>query len=217
MTAPVPSNAPAPYMPDEEVQLVKETYLKAKVILEYGSGGTTHIAASMRNKLVISVESDAEWARKLQSQLDKKHTNSPAIVCHTDIGETTLWGRPIHESDWRKFFRYPLDVWNKPYFRHPDVILIDGRLRSACLATAIMSCTRPITVLFDDYTLRPLYHILEEVTQPTQIVGRMAKFEISPELNNQENFALLIKQFATASIGKPGEAFYHDLKAGDFL
>ncbi|MDP5327588.1 MAG: hypothetical protein NWQ69_09725 [Paracoccaceae bacterium] len=50
----------------------------------------------------------------------------------------------------------------------------------ACFITIPLHITRPVTVLFDDYTPRKFYHWVENFFQPVECVGRMARFEITP-------------------------------------
>ncbi|UWQ39547.1 hypothetical protein K3552_19745 (plasmid) [Leisingera aquaemixtae] len=197
-----------PFMPDEEIAYLTEVYRDAKVILEYGSGGTTRIAASLPGKFTMSVESDQKWALKLQQEIDASNPASPAIIYHTDIGPVGPWGRPVSIDSWRHFFRYPLDIWEKTFFRHPDTILIDGRMRTACLAMVMLRCTQPVTVLFDDYGVRPMYHEVEKLIRPTEIRGRLARFEVKPDMIEKPQLSFAVKQFAMASIDGEGEAFY---------
>ncbi|OZO45837.1 hypothetical protein CGU37_27220, partial [Pseudomonas fluorescens] len=112
------------------------------------------------------------------------------------------------EKEWRKFHRYPLAIWDEPFFRHPDVVLIDGRMRVACLATLLLRIERPVTVLFDDYRVRSLYHEIERVVQPKQLIGTLAHFELEPDMVRKEDIGFLISQFSTGSIHGTGEQFY---------
>lgn len=172
--------APELTFPDEEAALVRARYGEAGTILEFGSGGSTVLAASAPGKFVISVESDRQWAIDLQLFIDRSALPSPAIVWHVDIGETGRWGRPVSDEEWRKFHRYPVSIWSEPFFHHPDVILIDGRFRPACLVAAALRISRPVTVLFDDYFDRPAYHVVERISQPLRAAGRMAEFRLHP-------------------------------------
>ncbi len=184
--------------PNIEAHL-RAAYAAARVILEYGSGGSTLMAAAMPGKFILSVESDRAWAVKLQLRLDTEATASPAIVYPVDIGETGRWGRPVDGAAWQRFHRYPLAIWDEPFFRHPDVILIDGRFRPACLMTAALRIARPVTVLFDDYGNRPQYHMVEELVRPVRRIGRMAEFRLEPGGVPGEAASLLMASFAQAS------------------
>lgn len=167
-------------MPEKEALFLRQCYQDATVILEYGSGGSTKMAAQMPGKFIVSVESDQDWAIALQADIAQANYPSAAIVHHVDIGPTGAWGRPKDASSWQKYHRYPLDVWDQPFFRHPDLVLIDGRFRAACLVTVALRARHPVRVLFDDYADRPEYHVVEKFLRPGQHVGRMAVFMLEP-------------------------------------
>jgi hypothetical protein len=168
-------------LPEEEADYLRAAYSDARVILEYGSGGSTVFAAQQPGKLVLSVESDRSWALALQQKMDDATLPSQTVLYHVDIGETGRWGRPKNDRSWRSFHRYPTSIWTEPFFREPEIILIDGRLRPACFVNACLRASRPVTILFDDYGNRPIYHVVEEVAKPTSMAGRMAVFHITPQ------------------------------------
>lgn len=190
---------PASDMPQPEHDLLRETYAAARVILEYGSGHSTVLAASMPGKLIFSVESDRAWAMKLQLKLDQGAYPSPAVLYPVDIGPTGDWGRPLDFSHWQKFHRYPAAIWEEGFFRHPDVVLIDGRFRPACLAAVLMSARRPLRVLFDDYPGRPPYHAVEAFVKPADMVGRIAIFDVGPGLVPADRMVQLLSLFSEAT------------------
>lgn len=166
--------------PPEEAEWVRERYGAARVILEYGSGGSTVLAAGMTGKRVFSVESDRRWARRLGRHLAAAALPSPVTLHHAEIGPTGKWGRPVSDEGWRGYHAYPLSVWDRSDFVAPDLILIDGRFRPACLLTALLRCETPVTVLFDDYAGRAAYRTVERFIAPVETRGRMARFEIEP-------------------------------------
>lgn len=202
-------------MPEAEQALMLKFYCKARIILEYGSGSSTCVAASLPGKLVMSVESDLTWARDLRAELSQGDNPSQVVVYHVDIGETGPWGRPVNEARWRQYHRYPNAIWSESFFRHPDVILIDGRFRTACLASAMMQITQPVTVLFDDYVSRPKYRLVERMIRPCEIVGRMARFEINPGQLPAEQFGFAIAQFFEVSLHGKGHTDYEVPSARD--
>jgi hypothetical protein len=166
-------------LPEAEAEALARVYRGAGVILEYGSGGSTALAADM-GKTVFSVESDAEWCAKMQAWFDGNPQNGRVTLHHADIGPTKKWGMPTGAASFRRFPDYALSVWDAPGFQHPDVVLIDGRFRPACLLATAFFITRPVTVLFDDYALRPAYHGIETMFRPTAMHGRMAEFAVDP-------------------------------------
>ncbi len=186
--------------PPEEAALVTRHYSEADVILEYGSGGSTVLASAMAGKLIFSVESDKLWAERLQRHIDETGLASPAIVFPVDIGPTARWGRPIDESGWRSYHRYPAAIWTEPFFRHPDVVLIDGRFRPACMAMTCLMISRPVTLLFDDYATRPAYSVVERFARPTRVVGRMAEFALDPARYDKAMIPMLLSLASRVSL-----------------
>ncbi|WP_297772749.1 hypothetical protein [uncultured Roseovarius sp.] len=195
------SRVPRPELsfPEDEAAYLTSAYKAAQVILEYGSGGSTVLASEMPGKLIFSVESDWLWAIRLQSHIDAQNMPSPATVYHADIGPTGTWGRPLDNTHWAQFHKYPLSIWDEPFFRHPDVVLIDGRFRAACMMTVMTRITQPVTVLFDDYTERRPYHVVEDWVRPRETTGRMAVFDVAPGLLGRDALSRINNALAQAT------------------
>lgn len=193
---------PAPSMPEAEAAHLADAFGQASVILEYGSGGSTLMGAQMPGKYILSVESDLDWSRRLRLQLSAADTPSQAVIYHVNIGPTGRWGRAIDESGWRNYHRYPNAIWDEPFFRHPDLIFIDGRFRPACFFTSAMRIRRPVRLLFDDYTTRPKYHVVERVAAPVCLIGRMAEFELRPGCVTADEMSFVIEQYFQVSLSR---------------
>jgi len=169
-------------MPAPEAEALRTAYAEADVILEYGSGGSTVMAAEMPGKHVVTVESDRAWARKMKRWFEASPPaeGSTVEVIWSNIGPTRAWGHPVDDREWRRFADYPLAVWHRKGFRHPDVVLVDGRFRIGCALATAFSITRPVTLLFDDYARRKWFHRVEEFIGLPHIIGRMAAFDLQP-------------------------------------
>ncbi len=181
--------------PEEEGALVTEEYTRAESILEYGSGGSTVLAARATHAKVLSVESDRVWVDNLKAFLDGIGTDPERVVLHwCDIGPTGKWGYPSDERNWRKYPAYAFCPWEE-FDISPDLVLIDGRFRLACLAATLLHATKQTTVLFDDYKNRPVYHAAERLLTPVAFVGRMAKFVLEPGPIEKAQFAEIVHWF----------------------
>ncbi|MFC6687430.1 hypothetical protein [Jhaorihella thermophila] len=170
-------------MPEAEAGAVRSAYRAARVILEYGSGGSTVLAAEMPGKHVTSVESDRRWARMMKQWFRQ---NPPAKdttveVIWSNIGPTRDWGQPKDQGAWHRFARYPLGVWRREDLPHPDVVLVDGRFRIGCALATAFNIRRPVTLLFDDYAGRKWFHQVEDFLGAPLMVGRMGVFEVEPQ------------------------------------
>lgn len=187
--------APALTMPAVEAAALVAAYQAAGVILEYGSGGSTVLAAGMADKTIYAVESDRDW---LDGLVDYFLSNPPAarvVLHHVDIGATKAWGYPVDDSGYADYHKYPQEVWDRTDFLHPDLVLIDGRFRSACFLTTLYRITRPVKVLWDDYADREKYHEVERLVRPVAFHGRMAEFHLEPAMIAQADLAWIIEQF----------------------
>lgn len=161
----------------KERRFITKLYNQAETILEYGSGGSTVLAAEL-GKTVFSVESDQDWADRMAAHVAT--ISDRAHVHWADVGPTGPWGVPMRPREFRKFHAYALSVWDRPDFVQPDLVLIDGRFRAACMVAVMMRTERPVTVLFDDYARRRYYHGVEGLALKEELVGRMARFTVTP-------------------------------------
>lgn len=165
-------------MPAQPAEALRRAYGGARVILEYGSGGSTFIAAADPARFVMSVESDSAWAERLRLSLAERCPAASVKVHHADIGPTGAWGKPLEKKHFASFHLYATGIWDQPFFRQPDVVLIDGRFRTACFATVLLRSAAPVTVLFDDFADRRHYHWVKDLVPVSELHGRMAVFHI---------------------------------------
>ena len=137
----------------------------------------------MPGKVVWSVESDRAWHDGLRGWFEANPAAAELHLLHADIGPTGKWGYPKDDdAHWDRFHRYPHGVWDAEGFAAPDTVPIDGRFRAGCFLAVAYRTTRPVTVYFDDYVDRPVYHVVERFGPPREIVGRMARFELEPQV-----------------------------------
>lgn len=179
-------------MPDVEAAELKGIYRQGSIILEYGSGGSTVMASEMSGKRITSVESDAAWLAKMQRWFAENPPASVPLMHHGNIGPTKPWGYPASNDTFRRWPGYAQSVWDLPGFAAPDVVLIDGRFRLACLLTVALRIGAPVVALVDDYIDRPPYHEAETMFGPPQMIGRMARFDLVPGLIPMNRLALVI-------------------------
>ncbi|MDM7930713.1 glycosyltransferase family 2 protein [Tabrizicola sp.] len=175
--APDGGNAFAMAFPAAERGLLESCYARASNVLEYGGGASTVLAA--RSGLsVICVEGDKNRANRLAAHLSG--ITDKARVHPVDIGPTGEDGRPLKPRAHQRFHRYALSVWDRPDLAEPDLVLIAGRFRAACLAAVKLRATRPTTVLFADYADRTHYHGVERLAVKEEVAGHMARFTVTP-------------------------------------
>ncbi len=181
--------------PRQVAAYVEQTYSSASSILEYGSGGSTLLAAGL-GKHCISVESDLDWKTSIVGQIEKIETrNRNSRVQWVDIGKTKEWGFPVNNRMFRNYWRYPMSVWTENDSLAPDCVLIDGRMRKACLLTVLAMTKRPVRILFDDYYVRRRYHDVESLVRPSERIKRMAVFDVEPGVVDMGDFPNFLPWF----------------------
>ncbi|MXP44614.1 hypothetical protein [Allopontixanthobacter sediminis] len=166
-----------PYMPPAEVKFFKENIGLALNYVEFGSGGSTVYASRLGVK-TISVENDRFYAQAVAAQL---HGNTVTQIV-ASMGITREWGMPLFPSA-TKAKRYVTAPWGSAPF--PQFILIDGRYRVACAlesARQAHNAHAKSVLMFDDYSMRPQYHMIEEYLGSPIFVGRAAVFHIGTQV-----------------------------------
>ncbi|MGB7316753.1 MAG: hypothetical protein WBC85_02200 [Planktotalea sp.] len=167
-------------LPEQETALLRAAYEEARVILEYGVGGSTILAAEMAGKVITSVETDRHWVKTLQDWFVQNPCKSKPDIIWANIGPTKAWGRPANEEHWKDYAKYPLEIWSLEDAPLPDVVLVDGRFRAGCVLATAFRCNKDTRVLVDDYKRRESYHAIEKFVGAPRMTGRMAEFEITP-------------------------------------
>ena len=170
---------PLPHM-DEDGRALLEARLGAtQCLLEYGAGGSSMTAARLKVPTIISVESDADFLAATGAAVRASATHSAFIGHHADIGPTREWGNPADRSKVHMWPRYCSSIWERianERLPQPDLVLIDGRFRVACLLSTLLMGQPGARILFDDYFDRPAYHRVEAWAKPITRAGRMAEF-----------------------------------------
>jgi hypothetical protein len=184
-------------LPPEEAEAVRQAYAGARVVLEYGSGGSTVIAGENPEATIYSVESDADWAAMMQRWFVENPPKGRVIVHHADIGPTREWGQPVNNRHVSLWPGYPNSVWDRADFQNPDTVLIDGRFRLACFLTVLFRAERPVKVLWDDYMPRPAYHLAERLCSPVASYGRMVEFYVEPQRLAPRDLPWVAEAFVT--------------------
>lgn len=170
---------PLPLMDDEGRALLEARLDGAQCLLAFGAGGSSMTAAQLKVRTVIAVESDADFLAATGAAVRAAASHTAFIGHHADIGPTRDWGNPADRSKVDLWPRYCSSIWARiasQSLPQPDLVLIDGRFRVACLLAALVMARPGTPILFDDYFDRPHYHRVEAWATPVGRAGRMAEF-----------------------------------------
>lgn len=170
---------------DETTRWFMSKLVASKMYLEYGSGGSTCLAAKNGIRFV-SVDSDRFFLNSVKNKIIKGdlYREADQVFRHADIGVTGGWGKPIIIGEpsaarldkFRRYSDFPEEIGTR--FPLPDLVLVDGRFRVACALKAMraLQSEKGWLLLVDDYVNRPNYQILLEFGVLQGYVGRMAIF-----------------------------------------
>lgn len=160
-----------------------DDHLKPNVVfLEYGAGAST-LYALQRCRKVISVETDARWMRGVVKAA--KTDRLKALPVH--IGLTKEWGFPALKRPTPKRIARWRSYVEAPWPAQPDVVLIDGRFRVACVAQTGLSAGPSVRVLFDDFFVREdAYSDILPFVDDCKRLGRALAFRFKPAFDREK-------------------------------
>jgi hypothetical protein len=152
----------------------------AHSVVEFGAGGSTLYAVTRGVQRIVSVESDSRWIGRLRdtAEIAAAEEAGRLILIHADIGPVARYGAPADASMSRAWPRYPLAPWNS--CSQPDLVLIDGRFRPACIAQAVLHCPRRTLIAVHDFWTRPAYHEALDVLEWISSVDSFGVFRPRP-------------------------------------
>ena len=158
---------------------------------EYGIGLSTITAFQEYQCDITAVDTSQEWINAVARRgvnLEDKRVDIQWI----DVGPLSDWGRPTSYAKSSAFPQYAASIWERESL--PDLVLIDGRFRVACFLKSLLSGTPGTRILFDDYTARIHYHVVERIVTPTEMTSRQALF-IIPETFDMATAHRMYEQF----------------------
>lgn len=168
-----------PRMSPAEIDRLRALLGSATAYLEFGAGGSTAMAVEA-GVFCTSVEADQSWIDKLAETppIAEAIDNGSLRFHYADIGHVTRWSMPHPRTPTAAWANYYLDVWGTIEMA-PDLVLIDGRFRAACAASAMLAAPEAL-VLIHDYGLniadRQGYERVAEVADLVELTHSLAAF-----------------------------------------
>jgi len=166
-----------PAMTPEEIRCYWSCLERAERVVEYGAGGST-LMATRAGVHVYTVESDGAWIARLRRHeiVVKAEQSGRLTLTHVDIGPVKSLGWPADESRRENWPLYAAAPWDAK--QTPDLVLIDGRFRVACILQTVLHAPRDCLVFAHDFWNRPRYHVVLPFLQWQQRVGSVGVFRI---------------------------------------
>lgn len=184
------SKKPELFDGEENSVLFKKYLKKCRIYGEYGCGLSTQYVLDNTNCSIISIDSSNEWVEIVKSRsinLERLQIN------YVDVGVVGEWGRPVDYKNRDNFKNYTDKLWEQ--VEKPDLVLIDGRFRVACFLTCLLKAEVGTVIIFDDYTDRPEYHVVEEFIPVKEICGRQAVFFVDRKIHNINEVYKILERF----------------------
>lgn len=169
-----------PAMSPAEVDCYGALLDYAQSIVEFGSGGSTLHAVTRGVARIVSVESDPAWIARLRgnTEIVAAEKEGRLTLIHADVGPVTSYGAPADTSMSAKWPDYALAPWHS--CSKPDIVLVDGRFRVACIAQAALHCKRAALIAVHDFWKRPAYHEALRVLEWVSTVESFCIFRPRP-------------------------------------
>lgn len=131
--------------------------------LEWGSGGSTALAARTVRERVLSVDSSAAWLARVASACADAPIRPD--LHQVDLGPVGHWGFPIDESRSGTWHAYHESVWDDPAAASSDLFMVDGRFRVACTMQVLLRANPHSLILIHDFSSRGHYHAIRKVAR----------------------------------------------------
>jgi len=136
-----------PWMSDDEINLVLKYLSTDKIMLEWGSGGSTNTFSKYVKKY-YSIEHDTKWSNEIQEKLNDNVTffHIPQSAGYS----SNIPLRNIHGNLVTSFKEYIEQIHNIKEEKF-DIILIDGRCRKWCAIEALPYLHKDSIVIIHDF------------------------------------------------------------------
>ena len=142
----------------EERTLLEGLLCCSRTYLEFGAGGSTHLACGLVSDRVMSVDSSRTWLDAVKAACGSTRLQ-PGLVL-ADIGPVGEWGYPTDASLRDRWPSYSQGVWQTSAPAEADLCLVDGRFRVACALSCLLHTSQHAFTAVHDYAGREKYHVI---------------------------------------------------------
>jgi hypothetical protein len=170
-----------PRMSDREIAAYAAQLQGSRVVLEFGMGGSTCLAAAQPVEHLYSVEADQDWINRCLAMPEVTPlVRAGRLVTHRpDIGPIAAYSMPTDPGTARLWPDYSLSIWNR--LEHtPDLVLIDGRFRVSCFLQAIMRLPTSTKYVIHDFWSREHYHAVLHFASLLDRVDDLSIIQVDP-------------------------------------
>jgi hypothetical protein len=149
--------------------------------LEFGSGGSTWLAAAQCKEWLITIDSSREWLDNVRQQTLLSATKPETVF--VDIGPIGDWGTPIDPHSRHKWPAYHENIWLREQCANADLYFVDGRFRVACAMQCMLHSKPGSLIAIHDFSDRPHYHVVRRVAREIATAELLSIFVRSDTLD----------------------------------
>lgn len=182
-----------PSMRPREIALLTALLRRTKHMVEFGAGGSTTLALKLGVSHLVSVESDEEWISRILADdaAARAQEDGRLKLLRADIGPIGFLGGPGKGSDREKWASYSRTPWAHLDGHSPDLILIDGRFRVACILDSLLRVDRQTVLAIHDFWNRSAYHAVLPFLDELNRCESLGVFRVKRELDRSAAETLL--------------------------
>lgn len=168
-----------------ERTLFEKSIAHQPVYLEFGCGGSTEIAVKTGCPIIVSVDSDVSWIKKLseREEISKRINSGSLIFKHVDIGAVGDWGVPKGDDKIRNWPKYCIAPFGIGY--EYKYILVDGRFRNSCAYVSWAFMFEDTILAVHDYSVRSSYYDIEKFFDIVDRADTLYLFRKKPMIVNE--------------------------------
>jgi hypothetical protein len=170
-------------MSRREIALYRRLVRDRCGIVEFGCGRSTLLALRHSSAKIYSVDSDREWIDRLLTRDRVRRAVESNRLCfhHSDLGLVSEWGWPVSPLTAAQAAAYHSAIWSRVDRATIDLVLVDGRFRTACVVEALRRCPTA-TIMVHDFWNRPHYHDILPALLCTDRVDTLGVFVARADL-----------------------------------
>lgn len=184
---------PLPRMSDAEFRLFESVLRCAGSYVEFGTGGSTCLAASLVEGPVISVDSSQEWLDQVARACASRPGWTQPRLLHADIGPVGEWGRPTDPATQESWPRYHEAPWSIPGTELADLYMVDGRFRVACALQVLLRCRWDALLVMHDFASRRGYHLIRQFAREVAVAEDLSVFQRRTDFDLEKARASLVR------------------------
>lgn len=169
-----------PQMTKDEIQCLSGFLACTDKYLEFGTGGSTCLAASLVHHSIVSVDSSSRWIDAVRETCAAHADWVQPNLVHVDIGSVGDWGWPIDPAAKARWPNFHSQIWENSDAIGADLVMLDGRFRVACFLQTILRARPDALIAIHDFANRAAYHAVHQFGREIARVDELSIFVRRP-------------------------------------